>query len=578
MLGGSFTDTTGFQPDVPFAIADRQDNGQTPPTVFPYPQWYPAVPASINRRLGLDGLEHQSLVLIPGQFKATSSTTTTLGTERLYASLQEEVYTAPFSDTDFIAPYIAQVSAITTTSQPQFAMGTAFDVQVSDNSGSVQRVVVLYAKAGDTSWSRLDLAWNPATGHATGTLPGVTVPISYFVQAVDPSGNVAVATDEGNPYTTGGVGASTPFVTPAIIGVPGFNGWLTSPVTTTWVINDVPANFAFPSTCAYKVLTADTTGTPLTCTATNAGVNATNTVMIKIDQIPPTVSVSGIISGTTYQAGAVPTPQCVASDATSGVAWCALSGFDPSPGSHVVTAIARDNAGNYAAAPVMYTVAGAANTATPTNSPTATPTNTPSNTPTNTPTSTSTSTSTNTPTATYTPTTTYTRTPTPSSTTTKSPTATLTRTPTATPTAQNVTRQAVLVLTGASASGSTVGLTFKIFNLGPTSLRNLYAVLGPIIQAKGTPVKVTNSDLPVTASSAGGFVYTSTYTTPLAPLTLSAPRTWLFSDPSKVPFVFQVSIYGVVIPKTTRTTASTTAIIGTVKVTVSGGVATLTGP
>ena len=75
-----------------------------------------------------------------------------------------------------------------------------FTVRVSDDSGAVGRVVVLYAAEGATSWSRVELPWNPADATATGSVPLPGPVVRYFVQAADGAGNVALALDAGDPY------------------------------------------------------------------------------------------------------------------------------------------------------------------------------------------------------------------------------------------------------------------------------------------------------------------------------------------------------------------------------------------
>jgi hypothetical protein len=43
------------------------------------------------------------------------------------------------------------------------------------------------------------LTYNPLTQHATGSVPGLGGQFEYFVQAVDPTGKVALALDHGLP-------------------------------------------------------------------------------------------------------------------------------------------------------------------------------------------------------------------------------------------------------------------------------------------------------------------------------------------------------------------------------------------
>jgi hypothetical protein len=127
-------------------------------------------------------------VVVPSQYAANSNVATT-GTERLYSQMLFEVYHAPASDTDYNMPVITQ---LTTTNQ---AASITFDVGVVDDSNTVSRVVVLYRALTATTWSKVELAY--ASGHASATVPGVNGSIEFVVQAVDPSGNVALSLDSG---------------------------------------------------------------------------------------------------------------------------------------------------------------------------------------------------------------------------------------------------------------------------------------------------------------------------------------------------------------------------------------------
>ena len=55
----------------------------------------------------------------------------------------------------------------------------------------MQRVVVLYRRTGANTWSKVDLAYDPPSGWAAGSVTMAPAPIEYFVQAVNPTGNVA---------------------------------------------------------------------------------------------------------------------------------------------------------------------------------------------------------------------------------------------------------------------------------------------------------------------------------------------------------------------------------------------------
>ncbi len=194
VVGGSFTETLNFNPAVSQLITDEVGILPEEP-LFPLDYWYPVALGSINRYLSIDGESVERLVMIPGQFAATGGVNQTIGTQRLYNSLQFEVYHTPFASEDFIAPSIWHVWAERVASQ------VTFQVQVTDESGAMHRVVVLYRELPSTTWKLAELSYDPQTQVASGL---VSVPmnteIEYFAQAVDPSGNVAVALSYGLPY------------------------------------------------------------------------------------------------------------------------------------------------------------------------------------------------------------------------------------------------------------------------------------------------------------------------------------------------------------------------------------------
>jgi hypothetical protein len=66
-----------------------------------------------------------------------------MGTYRLYSELQLDVYHAPFTATDSIAPSIWQVE---------------------DDGGDIERAVVLYRSLASATWSRCELSHSIATG------------------------------------------------------------------------------------------------------------------------------------------------------------------------------------------------------------------------------------------------------------------------------------------------------------------------------------------------------------------------------------------------------------------------------
>ena len=194
MTGGSFTEIPGFNPVVSQLITEEVGILQPEP-LFPLDYWYPVALGSINRYLSIGGESVERLVMIPGQFAATGGVAETIGTQRLYDSLEFEVYHTPFDSDDFIAPSIWNVWA------NRIANQVTFQVQVTDDSSELYRVVMLYRELPSTTWKLAELSYDPVTQVAMGV---VSVPldteIEYFAQAVDGSGNVSVAMSYGLPY------------------------------------------------------------------------------------------------------------------------------------------------------------------------------------------------------------------------------------------------------------------------------------------------------------------------------------------------------------------------------------------
>ncbi|MCP4421486.1 MAG: hypothetical protein GY805_33160 [Chloroflexi bacterium] len=194
MVGGSFTEIPDFNPAVSQLITEEVGILPTE-SLFPLDYWYPVALGSINRYLSVEGELVARLVMIPGQFAATGGTTETVGTERLYDNLQFEIYHAPFNKTDFIAPGIWNVWTDRVASQINFHM------QVTDDSGEIERVVILYRELPATTWQLAELTYNSQTQEATGAIfVPLDIEIQYFAQAVDGSGNVSVALSHGLPY------------------------------------------------------------------------------------------------------------------------------------------------------------------------------------------------------------------------------------------------------------------------------------------------------------------------------------------------------------------------------------------
>jgi hypothetical protein len=147
---------------------------------YDYPGWYPSKPFAVNR-LG----ENARLVVLPGQYRGDEKE----GTERLFEELAFEVYYAPESEEDFLAPSIWEVAGTAAEG------GATFQVMAQDGSG-VERVVVGYSEDGE-QWHTIDLSPNSQSGYWEGDLAGLSGEISYSIQVVDGAGNVSLSANKG---------------------------------------------------------------------------------------------------------------------------------------------------------------------------------------------------------------------------------------------------------------------------------------------------------------------------------------------------------------------------------------------
>jgi hypothetical protein len=140
-----------------------------------------------------------------------------------------------------------------------------------------------------------------------------------------------------------------PVVTLAISGTLGTNGWYVSNVTVGWKYEDPESTITSTEGCDTKTLSSETTGTPLTCSATSDGGTTSVSKTFKIDKTAPSVTaiparspdsngwynhaLSVTFSGTDGTSG---NASCVASKTYSG----------PDSGSAAVSGTCTDNAGN----------------------------------------------------------------------------------------------------------------------------------------------------------------------------------------------------------------------------------------
>jgi len=151
--------------------------------------WYPCKQQTIMSLQTPEGV-NQTLVVIPGQFITTSGDTEVIGLERLYSSMDYDVYYS--NSTDFRPPIIDRVGVNVTGSTAQV------EVRADDFMGTVEKIVLTWTYAvDDHAWESMELSYDSASGAWTGDLPDSERRIDFMVQAVDAAGNVGVSTSKG---------------------------------------------------------------------------------------------------------------------------------------------------------------------------------------------------------------------------------------------------------------------------------------------------------------------------------------------------------------------------------------------
>ncbi|HEX7310587.1 MAG TPA: hypothetical protein VF232_05355, partial [Gaiellaceae bacterium] len=138
-----------------------------------------------------------------------------------------------------------------------------------------------------------------------------------------------------------------------ITGTLGTNNWYTSNVTVNWVVTGADNS----SGCDAKTLTTDTTGTTLTCTASDVDGTLTKSKTFKIDKTPPTATASaGRAADTNGWYNHALTVSFSGTDATAEIASCSspVDYSGPNSANAVVNGSCTDNAGNVGTASLPF--------------------------------------------------------------------------------------------------------------------------------------------------------------------------------------------------------------------------------
>jgi hypothetical protein len=166
-------------------------------------------------------------------------------------------------------------------------------------------------------------------------------------------------------FSLGLADQTPPLIEPNVTPDPNSSGWHRTDVTVAWNVTDPESGIASSSNCGTTTIAGETSGTTLTCSASNgAGLTAAESVIVRVDKTAPTITFSG--NNGTYDVDQTVLITCAASDDRSGIATTSCPEVANGPATDFVgstattattlTATATDNAGNAASADTTFTV------------------------------------------------------------------------------------------------------------------------------------------------------------------------------------------------------------------------------
>jgi hypothetical protein len=195
-----------------------------------------------------------------------------------------------------------------------------------------------------------------ATQTATSAGEGAAVVVGGPVFE-DLAGN---ASEAGTPSASYKIDLTAPSVSfTNLSGTEGANGWYTGPVTATFTGTDALSGPA----SAVKTAVSSGEGTGMVLASPAFTDDADNTTpagevsspAFKVDLTDPVAKFDSVLADAYFRSlGTQPT--CTATDAGSGPAGCAVTGYSAEVGTHTLTATATDNAGRTSVTTQTYTV------------------------------------------------------------------------------------------------------------------------------------------------------------------------------------------------------------------------------
>jgi len=185
------------------------------------------------------------------------------------------------------APLIAIIKSVAPNTGLQAQSGLGLTITGQNTHFASGTTVLSFSNSGITV---TNLTINSATS-ASATINIATTASLGFSDVLMTTGGEGAALLSGFQVLPKPIDTTPPVINPQITGTVGNNGWYRSSVTVSWNVTDPESGIASSTGCTPTTLTADTAGATLTCSATNgAGLSASVSVTIKIDQTPPVIS------------------------------------------------------------------------------------------------------------------------------------------------------------------------------------------------------------------------------------------------------------------------------------------------
>ena len=218
--------------------------------------------------------------------------------------------------------------------------------------------------ANAAGWHHEPVTVSFACADALSGIKACTAPTTFTADGTGQTASGSATDNADNASTTSTVTINIDTTAPSLSGAPttapNGNGWYDGDVTVAWSASDglsgldggVPGDGTITGEGAG--LTAEATVRDVAGNQTTAQSSSVN-----IDRTGPQVAlVGGPADGGTYGVGTLPpAPTCDASDGLSGLdGACEVEGYGTSPGTHTITATARDRAGNASSTSVTYSV------------------------------------------------------------------------------------------------------------------------------------------------------------------------------------------------------------------------------